>query len=194
MMSYEDDDAFDERGILKDGHRFRVEHRMLDSLQRSVAQHAHQRDSTGPVRIVDQYGSPLGLNKPGWRREVGGNQGDALVRDGQQREIDAAYAAYDHYITMAFRAQDNDNDEDEELAGREAAIHSALVSAGGSPDDVTEYLEGLDDDELMAGDLGYHLSSFRSRYYSQDAARRARDRLERLYQARDRELSSQWRK
>jgi len=86
-----------------------------------------------------------------------------------------------------------DQDENgDELAGREAELHAALTGAGGSPDDVKEYLSGLDDDELTTGDVGYHLATFRRRYNSHDAARRQRDRLEQLYRQRDLEIAAAW--
>jgi hypothetical protein len=189
-MAHDNDDAFDSRGLLKDGRSWRVPIRFCDSLQHDVARHT--RDRAGPLRIVDQYGTPLGLNKPGWRREVGGNQGDALVRDGQQAEIERAYAAYDARVSRAYLLDQDENGDEEELAGREAELHAALTGAGGSPDDVSEYLENLDDDELLTGDVGYHLAAFRRRYNSQDAARRQRDRLQRLYDQRDAETSAMW--
>ena len=84
MRDHEDDPNFED-GMLKDGHTFRVPHRMLDGVSRSVRDHyAHQpQDRTGPLRVSDQFGSPLGLHRPGYRL------GDALVRDGQQAEMSA---------------------------------------------------------------------------------------------------------
>jgi hypothetical protein len=187
MRDHEDDPNFED-GMLKDGHTFRVPHRMLDGVSRSVRDHyAHQpRDRAGPRRVSDQFGSPLGLHRPGYRL------GDALVPDGQQAEIERAYAAYDARVSRAYLLDQDENGDEEELAGREAELHAALTGAGGSPDDVSEYLENLDDDELLTGDVGYHLAAFRRRYNSQDAARRQRDRLQRLYDQRDAETSAMW--
>jgi hypothetical protein len=196
---HDDDPAFDEHDILRDGATFRVPHRMLDSIGRAVRDHyAHQRgDRAGPLRVVDQFGDAgLSLRRPGYRIQAGGNQGDQLLRDGQQAEIERAYSAYDFRVSQAY-LHDKDNggdDEDEELAGHEAAIHAALSAAGGSPDDIEEYLSDIDDDKLMTGDPSYHLQNFRRRYNNQDAARRQRDRLERLYREHDAELAKEWRK
>lgn len=46
----DDDDAFDKNGILKDGRRYRIPLRMMDSLQRAVHDHAAARRE---VRILD---------------------------------------------------------------------------------------------------------------------------------------------
>jgi len=185
MRDHEDDPNFED-GMLKDGHTFRVPHRMLDGVSRSVRDHyAHQpQDRTGPLRVSDQFGSPLGLHRPGYRL------GDALVRDGQQAEIERAYAAYDARVSRAYLLDQDENGD--ELAGREAELHAALTGAGGSPDDVKEYLSSLHDDELTTGDVGYHLAAFRRRYNSHDAARRQRDRLEQLYRQRDLEIAAAW--
>jgi hypothetical protein len=137
----------------------------------------------------------LSLRRPGYRIQAGGNQGDALLRDGQQAEIERAYSAYDFRVSQAYlHDRDNgDDDEDEELAGHEAAIHAALSAAGGSPADIEEYLSGIGDEELLAAP-SYHLENFRRRYNNQDAARRPHDRLERLYRQRDAEMAQEWRK
>jgi hypothetical protein len=94
-MRQQDEDDFDERGLLKDGHSFRVPHRMLDSVQRSVAQHfqlqrpkdsaAFPRPNRGPL-ITDAWGGTAGLHRPGWRII-----GDKLMRDGARDERQRAY-------------------------------------------------------------------------------------------------------
>jgi hypothetical protein len=50
----DDDDAFDENGILRDGARWRVPMRMMDSFQRDVAKHFSQPGFTrGPTTVRD---------------------------------------------------------------------------------------------------------------------------------------------
>jgi hypothetical protein len=194
-MPHREDDAFDESGLLRDGATYRVPHRMMDALQRDVARHY----DAGPLRVTDQHGSALGLHRPGWRVETGGNVGDQLVRDGLRRDAQAAYDAVKYrlsnaYLTVGNGNGDNEDDQDEEVAARQSEIHAALSTSGGSPADIEEYLEGIDNGELMTGDVGYHVRSFQSRYPSRDVAQRARDRLERLYRQRDAELAQEWRR
>jgi hypothetical protein len=83
-----DDDSFDENGVLRDGHVFKVSQRMLDNVQRSVAQHFQQqrpknsaafpRPNRG-LLITDAWGGTVGLHRPGWRIESSGNIGDQLA-------------------------------------------------------------------------------------------------------------------
>ena len=57
------DDPFDENGLLRDGHSFRVDIKLTDSKKPATRQH-----------LVDGTGDAgLGLNKPGFRNLVGGN-------------------------------------------------------------------------------------------------------------------------
>jgi hypothetical protein len=194
MAHDDEDDVFDANGLLRDGATYRVPVSMMDALQRDVRKH-FSRNSAAPARITDQFGAGgLSLHRPGYRLQSGG---DAAVRDSLRRDTQAAYDAYDYRITSAWQDQDNgDGDDDEEGAAREAAIHAALSAAGASPDDIEEYLEGLDDDELMTGDPRYHVQAFRSRYPNgnQDSALRARARLEQLYRERDAALSQEWKR
>ena len=85
MRRLEDDD-FDENGLLKDGHRYRVPHRMIDSKR-------------GDAR--------LGLHRPGPRVLTGGKAADQWMREGAQAARDEAYADYEHGITNSW--QDGDN-------------------------------------------------------------------------------------
>jgi hypothetical protein len=77
---HDDDDAFDERGILKDGRSYRVPLRMMDSMQRDIARHA--------ARITDAMGeSGPALRRPGYRVSA------ALPRDW------SIYDAYDEAVS-----------------------------------------------------------------------------------------------
>jgi hypothetical protein len=66
----DDDDAFDENGILRDGHRARYPMTMMDSgfddTQRAVARDAHER------RVATRFGLSDGsaLHRPGFRHNV----------------------------------------------------------------------------------------------------------------------------
>lgn len=80
----DDDDAFDENGILKDGKRYRIPLRMMDSLQRAVHDHAAARQA---VRIID---APL--HQPGFVRDM------RAVADRQ-----AIYDEYDASVSAAWK-------------------------------------------------------------------------------------------
>ena len=90
MTRHDDDDDFDERGILKDGHKIRVSLMMRDGmspLQRAVAQHSVA------MRLHDGFGGPVG-HKPGYVFST-----DASLNDA--REL--AYAAYDAELRDAYK-------------------------------------------------------------------------------------------
>jgi hypothetical protein len=86
-MSYEDDDddAFDERGVLRDGHRFRVPLMMQDAMQRDIASHA--------ARLHDGRGGPVG-HRPGFIYST-----DAATQDVAQ-----AYAEYAQQARDAWKS------------------------------------------------------------------------------------------
>lgn len=95
---YHDDDAFDERGILRDGARFRVPHRMADGLTRDVADQI-ERARSGDVRVVDLSGNAgPALRRPGFRlvdpRDVSKQMRDA---------VDQAYSDYETDLTSAYK-------------------------------------------------------------------------------------------
>jgi hypothetical protein len=195
-MANDHDDAFDEDGLLRDGCSFRVPHWMLDSLQRDVAAHAasaiRPRDSAAFPRprrgtcVTDQWGGTAGLHRPGYRFAAGGSVGDAMLRESNAEEVQAAYDIYAHRLTTAWRDTGNDENEDELVEVRRSAVCSALMAAGGNASDIEEYIEDLDDDALLSGDVSDHVEAFQRRSYSSDS-------LERLYRERDAALSRQWR-
>jgi hypothetical protein len=190
------DDEFDpdDPNMLRDGERMRIPLRLADAARtRPRDSAAFPRPRRG-VFAVDAYGGTEGLHRPGARYEDGGNAADQWVRAADRDEAQRARDAYENWISRQWRDQDNGDDEDgdDELQGRCAAIHAALVAAGASPDDAREYVVSLDPDEALTGDIPYHLNAFRSRFSSEDAARRQRDRLERLYKQRDAETSAMW--
>jgi hypothetical protein len=91
----DDDDIFDDRGLLKDKHSARVPMMMRDGLtdlQRSV------RDHYAPARVVDAFGdSGAGLHRPGSRYLVAGagtaDHAVLVMRDHLRREARDQYIA-----------------------------------------------------------------------------------------------------
>jgi hypothetical protein len=88
MTQYDDDEAFDENGVLRDGARHRVPLQM--------------RDSLAPM-ITDGTSDPLGLHRPGWRIASGGSERDVRLRDSQRRLIEEAHAQYLDDLTNAWK-------------------------------------------------------------------------------------------
>jgi hypothetical protein len=195
-MANDHDNAFDEDGLLRDGRSFRVPHRMLDSLQRDVAAHAastiRPRDSAAFPRprrgtfVTDQWGGTAFLHRPGYRFAAGGSVGDEMLRESDAEELHDIYAAYDHRLTNAWRDAGNDENEDQLVEVRRSAVCSALMAAGGNAGDIEEYIEDLDDDAVLNGDVSDHVETFQRRSSNSDS-------LERLYRERDAALSRQWR-
>jgi hypothetical protein len=212
-MSSADDDDFNP-DLLADGESMHVPMRFCDAAQRDLAAARAKasprvlRDSAAYPRprrgvfAVDAYGGTEGLHRPGVRYAAASNHvADHWLADSERDEIQRAHDAYRRYISNLWRDQDNgdDDDDDHEVEGRRSAIHSALLEAGGSPNDVREYTENLDPEEVAAGSIGHHVRVFQQSHSNssqEDAARRLirdRQRLEQLYRQRDFELSQQWR-
>ena len=103
----DEDDMFDERGLLKDQHSVRVPMMMRDGLtdlQRSV------RDATAPLRVVDAFGNGgLALNKPGARYLLAGkhtpDHAALVMRDHERRE---ARDEYVHRLCDAWKGTDRE--------------------------------------------------------------------------------------
>ena len=87
MPQYDDDEAFDENGVLRDGARHRVA----------------MRDSRGPM-ITDGTSDPLGLHRPGWRIATGGSERDVVFRDSQRKLIEEAHAEYLDTLCNAWKS------------------------------------------------------------------------------------------
>jgi hypothetical protein len=103
-----DDDPFDERGVLKDGRSFRVPLRMVDgravdaSLDAWEDEAREQAETWSAAR--DGGADDAALRRPGWRVPGGGNASDKLLRDGLRQLRDDAYAARDAEVANAWRA------------------------------------------------------------------------------------------
>lgn len=104
---------------LKDGESLHVPMRFCDALSRSVAKHVHQASKREHITDAEGHGG-LALNRPGYRIQSGGNAGDALVRDGAQREAQRAYDAWEKYAANAWKVGDDVLDEDDDDAIEEA--------------------------------------------------------------------------
>ena len=82
----DDNHAYDENGILKDGHALRVPLRMMDAMQKDVYEHFSR------AKVTDGAGdSDLGLHRPGFRIS------NTITRD---RSV---YAAYDAAAEVAYK-------------------------------------------------------------------------------------------
>ena len=102
---YDDDDAFDENGVLKDGHRIRVPLMMMDSVQQAVA-----ADTT--TLVVDAYGGTTHLSCPGPRylRPAPVHTADAARQVTLAHMRDEAYRDFVEAATNAWRGTDNDRE------------------------------------------------------------------------------------
>src|SRR5262245_18391304 len=108
----DDDDMFDERGLLKDRRSVRISMMMRDSADGLTDV---VRDATAPLRVVDAFGnSGLALSRPGARYlTVGTRTPDhavLVVRDHERRE------ARDEYIQQLCDASKSTGIHDREVA------------------------------------------------------------------------------
>jgi hypothetical protein len=194
-----DEEIFDEGGILRDGARWRVPMRMMDSMQRDLDQHfaeAESRDSRWARRgahVTDGRGNcPLSLHRPGPRVLDGGNDSEKVraARD----EAEVAYQQYEAAIQSEWRNIRSTN----------------FGSPGVDPSDnarvqgkIERYLSDLDG----GADVDQHVNAFDrrrdgtcergSRQQDSDPTTLIRDhqrRMAALYAERDRELQDEWRR
>ena len=84
-----DDDAFDERGLLRDGARLHVPMFAMDGMQQAIA-----RES---LRVTDGQGGVAGLHQPGFRIFATDATSEAM------RARDAAYRDYEQSLTTAYK-------------------------------------------------------------------------------------------
>lgn len=90
----DDDDPFDENGILKDGRRWRVPTRMLDAAQRDISRYAGLSERRDSLAFRGQSHS-----RPGFRFEGDSKMGDQPVRD----DIEDLYARHADELENAWR-------------------------------------------------------------------------------------------
>jgi hypothetical protein len=84
------DDAFDERGLLRDGRIYRVPTKLMDG--------ARQR----PARVVDAKGGTEGLGRPGYRVPVSDSPLHALAAATKRQ---SAYDSYERDLVNAWRGK-----------------------------------------------------------------------------------------
>jgi hypothetical protein len=136
--------------------------------------------------------------------QPGGAVADRALRGSDhQDECQRAYDADDYQITNAWRrrgATMQIEPGEVERESRAAAIRHALISRGHDPDEVENYLNKLDGDELLGdiGDdfIGGHIEAFEGKQNgdAQTVAFDRRIKLDGLYRARDAELQNEWRR
>ena len=54
--------------------------------------------------MTDASGGTLGLHRPGWRGEDGGNVGDQLVRNGHRRDLAELYTRHNDELANEWRS------------------------------------------------------------------------------------------
>ena len=204
-MRYDDGDAFDRNGVLQPGRTFKVEGKMLDSMQAQIAGHFQRpKDSAAFPRpkqrpfVTDGQGGTMGLHRPGFRLQAGGHAGDRALRDSERQEVEDANAARDHELVNSWKRRDAMAAEpgEAEVEARAASVRNALLNRRHHRDDIEEFLASCDDSDLLDRDVGEHVQSFES-VAERDARTVAVDRrlrLNELYQQRDRELAEQWKR
>jgi hypothetical protein len=95
MKRYDDeDDPFDERGVLKDGRRLRVPMSAMDGVQRAIAADLARRVR---LRFADGSSDPVG-HRPGF----------IIAEDNGRAVIDAAYRESVRELQLAWRKPGGD--------------------------------------------------------------------------------------
>jgi hypothetical protein len=166
MNRTHDDDAFDERGILRDGRSVRVSMQMRDA---AMTRHTGQRQQTSSKnRITDGTGNPLGLHRPGWR--IPTVQDRRATRDALQR--------YETQISNRFKCGDGERLCDD--CDGEGFVDGIVCDACGS------------DGVLPEDERG---TCAKSNFGSTNEGARSDSAMtrEQLYDAYDRELGEMWR-
>jgi hypothetical protein len=108
-----EDEAFDENGVLRDGKSFRVDVRLCDAMQRDVAKHAQ---SIKPQHLTDAYGDAgLSLNRPGFRQLAGGAPKTQAAWDALNHATEQAYELDRHFKQNAWRDAILDVSDDDEV-------------------------------------------------------------------------------
>jgi hypothetical protein len=111
---YNEDDDFDERGVLKDGRTLRVGMQFMDSMSRAIATDSTMRKVrdaiTYDAQVVDAFGgSGLALNKPGSRYLTAGHRSiDHAVQTTLEHQRRQAHADGIREMCDAWRGDDRD--------------------------------------------------------------------------------------
>jgi hypothetical protein len=168
---YQDDDDFDERGILKDGHACRVS--LMDSDSLSPMQLDVARSS---VQVVDGQGGTQGLSRPGWRLPAN----DALLQ-----ASDAAYEDYRRALTSAWRGN---------RIHADAAATDARKITKRDPEGRLE--STLEEEESFVRNAATHAESAHRRDHRtvEQMIHDHQNNMAEIYHQLDRELSEKWRR
>jgi hypothetical protein len=189
---------FDEKGLLKDGHTYRAKLTMMDNLSardRRIAAAIDARyNARNQMRVTDATGDPMGLHRPGWRvpaqdsRPLAGHVvTDAVANARRQYVADlenawrtpsappsGSFGGDPSIVGAGSRGQSGiqpgDHDDNDLLQDR-APAHLARVHDG-------------------TGDSG--LAMHRPGFRVTDAP--LSDELQRVYDAYERELTTAWRR
>jgi hypothetical protein len=111
---YNEEDDFDERGVLKDGRTLRVGMQFMDSMSRAIATETTRRKVrdaiTDDAQVVDAFGDGgLALNKPGSRYLTAGHRSiDHAVQTTREYERRQAYADSVQATCDAWRGNNRD--------------------------------------------------------------------------------------
>ena len=130
----------------------------------------------------------------------GGNVGDALERSGAERDAAESYALDDHYKQNAWKGRDwaaqGDDDQTDLVEAKRQAIRSELSRAGGSDDNIEDYLNNdCDDSDILDNNPDEHRDAFIARSRGKDGRTAAVDSRMRLGAEYDRynfELVNSW--
>jgi hypothetical protein len=191
MRHDDDDDVFDENGLLRDGATYHVPVSMRDALpplQRAVAN----------LRVVDGSGGTQGLSRPGFRlsaddvrkttvRDPSGRVKETWEEEEDEPEretsdaisaLDAAYASYERDLVNAYKRP----------AGLNDSVTDALRVQGYEPEKDDED-EDEDDDDDEEEESRRRVDARSVQQLMQDH----RQRMDDVYGRYDQELSEAWR-
>ncbi len=186
-------DALDEKGCIRDRVTARTRMMLRDS--------AGLRDgrSRGALRISDGTNSPFCLNKPGWRVDAAGGPGGALLRDQERELIADARSQYIDALTSAWQnnpptgvGEHASRAPQDGRPGRPASgVDGELYYRDAHSSDDGE--DDRDNDDADENDSRRHTLRQDDRSIAQ-MMRDHQQSMDKLYAARDRELSEEWRK
>jgi hypothetical protein len=196
-------DQIDDPKVLKDGESLRVPMMFMDT----ASTRSRSSFKPSPSRVVDASGDPLGLHRPGFRIETGGDLFHQVVLDMKCDDRREAYSEYeaelrDAWITPAKTGEGSHG------YGVEADEGEDEITSAGSREFIGQQLGDLctcrgPDDEGDAGAAGTLqqrggklvcvASSARTDDRRQVQSRHSKQ-MDTLYEQRDRELRDEWRR
>lgn len=170
-----DDDDF-ENGVLRDGRRFVMPMRAMDSLQRSVAAHFGRSTVNDGQKIVDGFGNDgLALHRPGHRLFASG-QGDQSFYDKYDRDISTRYLDANNHTSGTSGAGERGG-----IGGRRVGDR---CTCKGSSD------LGTEGDRGTIQEVNGELCCVSDRYHGEDGV----DMRDSAYRQYAQEISEAWRK